>query len=477
MRPPYTGSDLAAMTACEVTGLLARREVSPQELIEASLARTADTEPAINAMPTLCPDRARAHAERLRTAPAEAGPGCLHGLPVSIKDLTAVAGVTLTCGTPGLAGFVPAESDPLVERMEARGGIVMGKTNTPEFGAGGNTFNAVFGPTRNPWDTGLNPGGSSGGAAAGLAAGQVWLAEGSDHGGSLRTPAAYCGIVGLRPSPGRAGGGTREAAFGLEGVHGPMARTVEDCALLLDTMTGFDPRQPLSIAEPAHPFRAAVQEARPGFRVAFAPDLGGFAPVEAEVRDMLAAAMQALEGTGTLIEEAAPDTSGLYETYTTLRAFGQASGPGQMPEAVQAHYKQTLRDNIAAGRALTVDDVMRANRARSLIYHRTREFLLRYDVIACPVVGLPAQPCEVEYPRSVDGRPMADYVDWLRFAYLATMCTLPAISVPIGLTAAGTPMGLQLIGQPRGEAALLAAARVLEQAVGFGHRPIDPVTR
>lgn len=475
MRPGYSGPELSALSACEVLDLLSEGAVTPAELVEAAIARWAQTDGAINAMPILCSERARDHAARLARAPVPEGPGALRGIPLSIKDLTAVAGVRFTSGTPAFADFVAPESDPLVERLEARGGIVLGKTNTPEMGAGANTFNAVLGTTRNPWNTAMNAGGSSGGAAAGLAAGQVWLAEGSDHGGSLRTPAAYCGVVGLRPSPGRAGGASAEVSFALEGVCGPMARSVEDAALLLDAMTGFDPRHPLSLEPPRTPFRAAVRAARPPARIAYAPDLGGFGPVEPEVRGLLDAAMRALEGAGTVVEPACPDLSGLEETYRTLRAWGMARGLGQLPEAVQRHFKPVLRANIAEGFRVTPEALIRAERHRSALYHRMREFLGPRAVLACAVVGTAAKPVEIEWVTEIAGRPMRDYVDWLRFAFLATTTTLPAVSVPVGRTANGTPIGIQLVGRPRDEAGLLAAARILEEAVGFGYRPIDPV--
>ncbi|MEM9197397.1 MAG: amidase family protein [Pseudomonadota bacterium] len=474
MRPDYTGPDLCALSACAVVDLLAAGKVSPAELIDAALTRHAQADGPVNAMPILCEARARAQAASLADQRFD-GPGALCGLPVAIKDLTAVAGVRWTCGTPAMAETIAEVSDPLVERIEARGGVILGKTNTPEMGAGANTFNAVLGRTRNPWNTAMNPAGSSGGSAAALATGQIWLAEGSDHGGSLRTPAAYCGIVGLRPSPGRAGGAGPDTAFMLEGVNGPMARTVEDLALFLDSMAGFDPRHPLSIAPPLTPFRAAVRAARPPARIAFAPDLDGFAPVEPEVRALLARAMQAMASTGTEVVEACPNLSGLYETYTTLRRFGMAAGSGRLPDAVQAGFKPTLRANIEEGRALTSEAIVDAMRVRSALYHRMRVFLDQHTVLACPVVGLAARKAEIEFPTEVDGQPMADYVDWLRFAYLATTTTLPALSLPVGITANGTPMGVQLIGPPRGEAVLLSVARVLEEALGFGSRPIDPV--
>ena len=229
--PLFTGPELCGLEAHEIVTLLKAKEISSADLIDAAVARIDQTGPVINATPTLCEARARAvDLSNQDTTPA----GCLAGLPITIKDLNAVVNVRTTFGTKGLADFIPQHNDPLVDQLERQGAVILGKTNTPEFGAGGNTFNDVFGQTRNPWNTALNPGGSSGGAAASLAAGEIWLSHGSDHGGSLRTPAAYCGIVGLRPSPGIAGGPGQDTAFIIEGVQGPMARSVRDCALVID---------------------------------------------------------------------------------------------------------------------------------------------------------------------------------------------------------------------------------------------------
>jgi amidase len=290
--PTFTGPELCRKTACDVVDLLKSRRVSPQELLESTFIRIEEVEPAVNAMPTLCRERAFAAANRI--SGEEAYPGWLAGLPIGIKDLTAVAGVRTSYGTRGLASYVPDVSDPLVTRLEERGGIVVGKTNTPELGAGANTFNDVFGPTLNPWDTRLNAGGSSGGAAASLVTGEVWLSHGSDHGGSLRTPAAYNGVVGLRPSFGRVPSGN-DAPYLLEAQEGPMARTVEDCALFLDAMSGFDPSVPTSYPAPETPFRSAVQRARCKIRIGFSSDLGGLCPVEPEMDRYLRRGLLAVE--------------------------------------------------------------------------------------------------------------------------------------------------------------------------------------
>ena len=284
--PPFSGPELCRLQAYEVIDLLRRGEVSPAECLDAAFARIEQVEPAINAMPTTCRERAYEAAETLPRSHA-GQPGFLAGLPLAIKDLTPVAGVRTTFGTKGFADFVPAASDPLVARLESRGGIVVGKTNTPEMGAGANTFNPVFGATLNPWDTHLNPGGSSGGAAASLATGEVWLSHGSDHGGSLRTPAGYCGIVGLRPSPGRAAS-AGPAGFMTEGAQGPMARSVRDCALFLDSMAGHTSATPLSYPGPTSgSFEDAVIAASPNIRIGFSPDFNGMAQADAEVLDHL----------------------------------------------------------------------------------------------------------------------------------------------------------------------------------------------
>lgn len=476
--PGYSGPELCARTAHEIVGLLRRREIGPIDLIDACMQRIRTVEPLINALPTLCEERARQNVARLAEAERRHGsePGWLAGLPLPIKDLTPVAGVRTTFGTPGLADFVPEESAPIVDRLEGRGGLVIGKSNTPEMGAGGNTFNAVLGSTRNPWDVAKNAGGSSGGAAAALASGEAWLAHGSDLAGSLRTPAAYCGVVGLRPSPGRAGGGPADLAFNHEGVQGPMARTVLDTALFLDAMAGFDPREFLSLEAPAEPFQAAVRSARPPVRIAYAPDLNGFAPLEPEVEAIMRSALERLQPLGTEIVEACPDLSDLYRTYVVLRGFFWAALPGRLPDAVQGGFKATLTENIAFGRQCTIDDVVDAHRNRSRLFHVMQRFLETHDVLACAVVGLEPDRVEVEFPPFVDGEPVRDYVDWLRFSFLATTTGLPALSLPVGRTRSGMPVGLQLIGPPRGEAKLLAVASVLEGVCDFaGRTPIDPV--
>lgn len=473
----FSGPDLCALSATEVVGLLRRGEVSPAEVLDASLARTEAVDGAVNAMVTRCPDRARAALADLPAAQTANGghPGWLAGLPIGVKDLTPVAGVRTTMGSKAYEHWVPEATDPLIARLEARGAVVAGKTNTPEFGAGGNTWNHVFGYTRNPWNTALNAGGSSGGAAVTLASGQVWLSHGSDLAGSLRTPAAYCGVIGFRPSPGLVGGAPEAHGFNIEAVQGPMARNIADTALFLDAMCGFDPVWPVSFPSPPQPFQTAVAQATDRVRIGFAPDLGGFGYVDPVIRAALARAMGAVERAGGTVDEACPDLDGLARTYQTLRAMFWAAVPGRAPADVQAHYKPTLQNNIAQGRTLPADTIYDAMLTRAKLYHSVRLFLDRFDVLAFPTMGVPSGPVEQEYPAEIDGQPVTDYVDWLKFSFLSVATGLPALSMPAGFTPDGMPVGLQLIGPPRGEAKLLAVAKAIEDALGGPLGPIDPI--
>src|SRR5215475_9841370 len=295
-----SATELWRLTARQAVDLLKRREIRPLDLVEASLARIAATDGAIHAVPTLCAERARAEAGTV-----DAG-SLLAGLPIAVKDLEDVAGVRTTYGSPIYAAHVPARSDLMVERLETAGAVVVGKSNTPEFGAGANTYNQLFEATRTPWQTDLTAGGSSGGSAAALAAGQVWLATGSDLGGSLRTPASFCGVVGLRPSPGRVATGPNERPFGTLPVVGPMARNVGDCALMFDAMVGQHDEDPMSFEAPPASFLSSALKPKMPLRVAYSPDLG-ICPVDKVVRESVGAAMKKLAGAGVIVEEASPD--------------------------------------------------------------------------------------------------------------------------------------------------------------------------
>ncbi len=455
----FTGPELCALTAVEVRALLKAREISPQDLLDASKTRVKQTEPAQNAMVTQCFERARIRPDTL-----------LGGIPIGIKDLTEVAGVRTTYGTMGFKDHIPEASDPLVLAIEAHGALVVGKTNTPEMGAGANTFNEVFGPTGNPHNRVLNAGGSSGGAASGLATGQVWLSHGSDYGGSLRTPAAYCNVVGLRPSPGRAGGSNM--VFEALGVQGPMARNVADCALFLDAMQGVE--SPLSFPAPVTSFLSAVDSAPNTIRIGYMPDLCGHAPVEGEVSETLANALNLAEKSGCTVEEVVLDTSGMDQAFRAIRALGFATTALSLPESITRYFKATIQGNAADAAALTANDLAKANLTRARLYRDTTALLTHFDILACPVVGLGPLPREIEFPPEVNGVKSRDYLDWLGFSNLASLTSLPALSLPVGRLPSGMPMGIQLIGPNRGEAKLLAAARSLERILAINTSPVDP---
>lgn len=475
----FTGPDLCALPARDVVAKLKTGEVTPMDLIDAAEARSNAVGAQVNAMPTTCFDRAREKAAELpEQAQRNADhPGWLAGLPFGVKDLNTVAGVRTTFGNPALADFIPEDTDIVIARIEDRGGLVVGKTNTPEFGAGGNSTNPVLGATRNPWDTRMNAGGSSGGAAAALSAGEVWLAQGSDLMGSLRTPAAHCSVVSLRTSPGGAGGGPAAAAFLPEALQGPMARDVRDTALFLDAMAGFDARQPLSRPEPACSYQAALDQAPRPPRIAFTEDQNGFSPVEAEIRSVLRSAMQQTANAGAEVVDACPDLPGLDDTYRALRGMHYGTVVAGLPPEVQAAFGDRLRSNTNYGLNLQVSDLYDAMRQRTVLYHIMRQFLETHDVLALPVVGIAPAPVEQEYPTSVDGQQIGTYETWLGFSFLSVVTLLPSMSIPAGFTAAGLPVGLQLIGRYQGEAELLQAALFIEEALGLPASPIDPVVR
>jgi amidase len=447
--------------------------VTPLDLLDVLEARIKAVDGQVNALPTLCFDRAREHAKKLMQRPA-AERGLLAGLPVPIKDLNEVAGVLTTHGSPIFKDNVPAKSDVLVDRLEDNGAVVYAKSNTPEFGAGGNTFNEVFGATRNPWDLARAAAGSSGGAAAALAAGMAWVAHGSDMGGSLRNPASFCGIVGLRPSLGRV---AHTPAFKIDrtlGVEGPMARNVEDVALLLDAMSGAHPADPLSRPREATSFLAAAREGRRPRRIAYSPDLG-ITPVDPEVAAVTKAAAQRFAEAGVVVEEATPDLREAHECFHVLRALDYAISKAELLRQHRALLKPEVVWNIEQGLALSVDEITRAEAQRVTLTQRLLAFFEVYDLLLCPATIVAPFPVEERYVASCAGHTFENYVHWLCNVYAITLTCAPALSLPCGFTAAGLPVGLPMVAPPHGEAALLAGAKALEDVLGLrGSTPIDP---
>ncbi len=469
--------ELFRMSASEAVARLKRGDVSPVELIDAAAKRIAAIEPQVNALPTLCLDRARERAKAI-PALAKSGasdrPGWLAGLPVAIKDLNDVAGVRTTYGSPIFADHVPRDSDLVTRTLEASGALVIAKSNTPEFGAGANTFNEVFGKTLNPWNTALTCGGSSGGSAVALATGEVWLASGSDLGGSLRTPASFCSVVGLRPTPGRVAHGPKSMAFDTMSVDGPMGRDVRDTALMLDAMSGTSAYDPLSIEPPAVSFQAAVAAARPPRRVAYSADLGGITPVEREVRAVTSAAALRLVELGTKVEDATPDFTGFNEAFQVIRAFKFAADRKPLLDTHRDKLKPEVIWNIEKGLKLTALDIGRAEYLRGALVKRMAEFFETYDLLLCPAAIVPPFDVNVRYLGELDGHTFDSYIDWVGITYAITVTSCPAISVPCGFTADGRPIGMQIVAAPRQEAKLLAAAALFEDTLALARLPMDP---
>jgi amidase len=466
-------SELVKANAVTVVGLLGRGEVTPHDLLDALEARIAAVDGRVNALPTLCFDRARAHADRLMRLPvSERGP--LAGLPVPIKDLIAVAGVRTTQGSPIYADHVPARSDILVERLEANGGIIYAKSNTPEFGAGANTFNEVFGATLNPWNLERSAAGSSGGAAAALASGTAWVAQGSDMGGSLRNPASFCGVVGMRPSIGRVAHTPEFQIDRTLSVQGPMARNVEDLALLLDAMTGEHPADPLSLPAPARAFRETMKAQAKPRRVAYSATLG-VTPVDPEVARITRAAAERLAGEGILVEDAHPDLAEVHACFMALRAFDFCMTKAALLRTKRDLLKPEVVWNIEEGLKLTMEDIERAEAQRVAIAARMLAFFERYDLLLTPATIVAAFPVEQRYLAECAGQKFENYVEWLAIAYAITVACCPALSLPCGFTAEGLPVGLQIVAPPRAEARVLAGAKLMEDLLGLkAATPIEP---
>ena len=464
-------AELTFRTARSLADGLRRREFSARELLEAHLDRIERVNPVVNAIVSLDPDgarRAAAEADRVLAAGDPVGP--LHGLPIAFKDTHATAGMRTTFGSPLLAGNVPDADCEVVRRVLAAGAIRIGKTNVPEFATGSHTFNEVFGLTRNPYAPDRSAGGSSGGAAAALAAGLQPLADGSDMGGSLRNPASFCNVVGLRPTPGRVANPDAMFRFSPLSVTGPMARTVDDVALLLSVISGPHRDDPFSLPPEAAP----TGEPRPGLlaglRVGWAPTLGGRVVVEREVLAVLDPAVRLFEQGGAEVEPACPDLDGADDVFRDLRAAEFAAILGDALADLPDLVKADLAGNIRQGQALTGPRVARAFIELGRLRRAAHTFFDGYDVLLAPACQVAPFDATLAWPAEIEGVPQATYLDWMAACYLISTLGVPAISVPAGFTPAGLPVGLQIVTRAGTEAALLAVAAAFEAATGHGAR-------
>ena len=457
-------TDLTEHSAVELARMIRDREVSASELLDACLARIEAVNPQLNAIVTLAPDIARERAAACDQAVVDgAALGPLHGLPVAHKDLELTAGVRTTFGSPVFADFVPTEDGLTAARMGAAGAVVLGKTNTPEFGAGSHTFNEVFGRTMNPYDLGRTCGGSSGGAAVALATHMIPIADGSDMGGSLRNPAAFCNVVGLRPSYGRVPGWPNRTPWSGLGTPGVMARSIDDLALQMQAVAGPDERVPISLPEPASIFAGVTDLDVAGVRVAWTPDLG--LPVATDIRDALSFVPAHLEALGCHVSEAMPDLHDAGEIFQTLRAWQFEISAGELYDARQDDLKDTVRWNVEAGRRRTMQDHARATVAHAALIERVHRFFGEYDVLALPTTQVSPFDIELDWPRTVDGVEMDTYIDWMRSCSDITVTGCPAISMPAAFTPDGLPVGVQFVGRPQGDVDLLRFARSWERSV------------
>lgn len=460
-------TDICFTSARRLASLIRKRKLSATEVMKAFVAQIERVNPKVNAIVTFLPELALSEAKKFDRNFKSNKSKPLAGLPIAYKDLVPTKGIRTTLGSMVYKDNVPAEDALLVERLKAAGAITLGKTNTPEFGAGSNTFNAVFGATRNPYDLSKTAGGSSGGAGAAVACGMLPFADGSDLAASLRNLGNYCNVIGFRPTPGRVPSYPAANAWDTQPVAGPMARTVADAAFLLAAMAGPDPRVPVSIAEPGKIFLRPLKRNFRKLRVAWTRDMGGL-PMDPRVCTVLERQRRVFDDLGCIVEDACPDFSGATEAFETLRAVSFAQRFAPLMKTHRAQLKDTVIWNIERGLALDGASIGRAESLRTELFHRLRRFLEKYEFLLAPVNQLPPFPVDQPYPTQIAGVKMNNYLDWMKSCYYITIASHPAISVPAGFTADAKPLpvGLQIVGRYRDDFGVLQLAHAFEQQTG-----------
>ena len=461
---------LCFTSAVEMAQLIRAKKLSAREALAEHLKQIDRVNPKVNAIVTLVADQATeaaARADEMQAHGETLGP--LHGLPVAHKDLLNTRGIRTTFGSRIFADHIPTEDDIIVDRMRSAGAIIVGKTNTPEFGAGSQTFNAVFGATHNPYDLTKTCGGSSGGAAVALACGMVPVATGSDAGGSLRNPAAFCNVVGFRPSIGRVPDPKTSLGWSTLSTRGTLGRSVADLALSLSTIAGPDPNTPLSINEPGELFARPLDRSFKGVRVAWFKDLGGV-PFDPRVRKVVDAHRTTFESLGCIVEQAEPDFSPAEISFRTLRALGDATYYGKLLQQHPDLFKDTLTNEIKAGMNLSGQDVAQAEVAHTLMWRRFQAFLEKYDYFILPTTQLPPFDITTPWPKEIAGVHFDNYIDWMKSCWYISATGNPAASVPAGFTPEGLPVGVQIVGRNKQDFSVLQLAHAFEQATGFGKR-------
>jgi amidase len=464
--------NLCRKTAVELASLIATKAVSPVEVLDAHLATIARVNPRLNAIVTLVADAAREQAKYAEAAVLRGDRlGALHGLPVVIKDITPTAGIRTTYGSPLFRDNVPTEDAEVVRRLKAAGAIVLGKTNTPEFAAGANTFNDVFGVTRNPWDPALSPAGSSGGSAVAVATGMAPLAQGTDFGCSIRMPASFCGIVGIRPTPGLTPNWPMPLAWDPGQVHGPLARTAEDAALMLDAIAGFSLKSPISVAPPWASARAIVANARDvkGLRVAYASDIAGIG-VEPDIDAICRKTAMSLRDAGATVEEIAFDISDGKSPYQAWRGLWMVGQQFANLDRLE-EFGVNLKGNVKAGLKVTPLDFAASEQQRAQLFQRFAKFFEQYDLLITPQSPVKQFPVERNFPTLINGKKLDNYTDWIAGSFLITLMSLPGGSVPAGQTGDGLPVGIQIVGPRFQEPLILSVMKIVQQAHPIGWPP------
>jgi amidase len=466
-------TSLTRKSARELARLIRTRAVSPVEVLDAYLAVIEALNPKLNAIITLAAEQARDAAKRAEAAVMRGETlGLLHGLPIGVKDVTPTAGIRTTYGSPLFKDNVPTEDAEAVRRLKAAGAIVLAKTNTPEFAAGANTTNVLFGSTRNPWNPALSPAGSSGGSASAVAAGMLPIAHGTDFGCSIRIPAAFCGIVGIRPTPGLTPSHPLHLPWDPGQVPGPLARDAEDAALYLDASIGFSCISPISVAPPWASALAELERSDDieGLRIAYVSDIAGIG-VEAEIDTICRDAAAALGKLGAQVEHIEFDASGGRAAYQTWRGFWMVGQQFERLKQIE-QFGKNLRGNVEAGLKLNALDFAAAELKREEMFHRFRKLFERYDVLLTPAAPVPPYPIEMNFPDRINGKKFDNYIDWIAPAYLITLVSLPAATAPAGLSQAGLPVGMQIVAPRFEEPLILRVARHVHRESGVGRPPI-----
>jgi amidase len=463
-------SPLCFMSAVEMTQLIRAGKLSAREALAEHLKQIDRVNPKVNAIVTLVPEMAAAAAARADEKQAHGEKlGPLHGLPVAHKDLLETKGIRTTYGSLLFKDFIPTEDNIVVERMARAGAITIGKTNTPEFGAGSQTFNSVFGATRNPYDLTKTCGGSSGGAAVALACGMAPVASGSDAGGSLRNPAAFCNVVGFRPSIGRVPNPKAGFAWSTLSTSGCLGRSVADLALGLSTIAGPDPQAPLSIDQPGELFARPLGRDFKGVHVAWFKDLGGV-PFDARVRTIIDGHRSTFESMGCIVEQAEPDFAPAEIYFRVIRAWTAAANYGTQLHQHPDAFKDTLTEEIERGLRLTGVDIAHAEAAHIHIWRAFQAFLDKYDYFVLPTTQLPPFDVNTPYPTEIAGVKFSNYIDWMKACWYISATGNPAASVPAGFTPEGLPVGVQIVGRNKADFSVLQLAHAFEQATGFGKK-------